>query len=387
MKKAVLFSIFLFLLASSTSHASLVPLFRVIATEALKSAATEVGKTAVKEFMKLFNDDKEIAKKGKPQLKEEKLVKEKRIWTISPGKLSKDDLKELAKILKSIDNDMDQVIKIRGSDNVVATSGSGNVNLGTYQEILGSNSVTSFNQQGGMTANTINIAINEWKEIKRLAEEAIADHEKGKEIEIAEYKRRLAEIHKVEYDVLPKEADEWAKSFIDSLPLRKDKFKTIENDKRITAERVKNELPIIFDYIFQSLDTKILALQKHIPDIRLERPDNYELVVDLDVSNSIPQYHTRKITFPNKHSIVLILTPGETQKGIFTSYPNLQFYAVENSRKKYLFCIFGRLPFANVILGHPGMPDVIYGDSPDEAFKDTISKQFDKLIEIVYLGE
>jgi hypothetical protein len=220
MKKAVLFFVFLFLFASSTSHASLVPLFRVIATEALKSAATEVGKTAVKEFMKLFNDDKEIAKKGKPHLKEEKLVKEKRIWTISPGKLSKDDLKELAKILKSIDNDIDQVIKISGSDNVVATSGSGNVNLGTYQEIFGSNSVTSFNQEGGMTANTINIAINEWKEIKRLAEEAIADHEKGKEIEIAEYKRRLAEIHKVEYDVLPKEADEWAKSFIDSLPLR-----------------------------------------------------------------------------------------------------------------------------------------------------------------------
>lgn len=338
--------------------------------------------------MKLFNDDKEIAKKGKPQLKEEKLVKEKRIWTISPGKLSsKDDLKELAKILKSIDNDIDQVIKISGSDNVVATSGSGNVNLGTYQEILGSNSVTSFNQQGGMTANTINIAINEWKEIKRFAEEAIADHEKGKEIEIAEYKRRLAEIHKVEYDVLPKEADEWAKFFIDSLPLRKDKFKTIENDKRITAERVKNELPIIFDYIFQSLDTKILALRKHIPDIRLERPDNYELVVDLDVSNSIPQYLTRKITFPNKHSIELILTPGTLQKGIFTSYPNLQFYAVENSRKKYLFCIFWRSPFANVILGHPGMTDVSYGDSPDEAFKGTISKQFDKLIEIVYLEE
>jgi hypothetical protein len=386
MKKVVPIFVFLFFITSSLSYANLTSLFRVIAKEALKSAATETGKTAVEEFMKLFNSDKGIAKKGDPKLQGGKLDKNTRNWTIAPGNLSKKDLKELAKILKSIDNGTEQIIKINGSNNVVATTQKGNVNFGTYQEILSNNSIISFNQQGGMTANTINITVNEWKEIKKIAEEEIANHEKGKEIEIAELKKRLADMHKVEFDVLPKEADDWAKFFIESLPLRKDKVSTVENDKRIASDKVKNELPVIFDYIFQGLDTRISALQKYVSDIHLERPENYTLIVDLDVSNSIRQYLARKIIFSNKHSIELILTPGTLEKGIFTSYPKLDFVEVVNNRRKDLFFIW-RAVGGYARIGHPIMNDLSYGDSLDEPFRANISKQFDKLIEVVYLGE
>jgi len=157
MKKVGLLIVFLFLITYSTSDASVGSLFGLIAKEALKATASEAGKTVVEEFKKLFNHDKEIAKKGKPELKEGKLVRDKRMWTISRGNLSRNDLKELAKILKSIDNDTDQVIKVNGSDNVVATTQSGNVNFGNYQEILGGNLViSSQGQSGGITAQNVN---------------------------------------------------------------------------------------------------------------------------------------------------------------------------------------------------------------------------------------
>jgi len=390
MRRVVLALVLLFIITSGMSHATLAPFLKVIAKEAIKGASGELGKTVIEEFKRLFNNDKEIAKKGNPQLKEGKLVQNKRRWIISPGKLSSDDLKELAKILKSVDNNIDQEIKVNGSDNVVATTQSGNVNFGTYQEVLGDNAVTSFNQQGGITAQTVYITPSELKDSKKVMEEILAEYEKGKEIENAELKRRLAEIHKVEFNVLPKEADEWAQLFVDSLPLRKDKIKTIENDKRSLTEKEITKLPIIFEYVLQNLDTKIAALQKRITNIMVERPEDYILIVDLEKHKSTPKYLTRRITFPNKHSVELILRPGILEKGLFIDYPELEFREVTNNRTKKLFSI-GRpyLGRGYVKLGYPVIDDIQYSlDDPlNEGFKNRLSQSLDKLIEMVYLDE
>lgn len=146
--KKVVFSLLCFsLILSNSSFASPASVLELLAKEAVKAVGGEIGKAAIEKFKALFNSNKEIAKKGNPKLAHETPLKNKGMWTISPGNLSQKDLERLAKILKSLDNDTDQVIKIKGSDNVVATTQNGSVRFGTYQEIVGSSAVNSINQQ------------------------------------------------------------------------------------------------------------------------------------------------------------------------------------------------------------------------------------------------
>lgn len=137
---------------TNSSFASPASVLESLAKEAIKAVGGEIGKAAIEKFKDLFNSNKEIAKKGNPTLTLDAPLKNKRIWTISPGNLNQKDLEKLVKILKSLDNDTDQVIKIKGSDNVVVSTQNGNVSFGTYQKILG-NGVNSINQEETKTIN------------------------------------------------------------------------------------------------------------------------------------------------------------------------------------------------------------------------------------------
>lgn len=148
MKKLVFFLLcFAFIYLTNSSFASPASVLELLAKEAIKAVGGEIGKAAIEKFKDLFNSNKEIAKKGNPKLAHEPPLKNKEMWAISPGNLSRKDIEKLARILKSLDNDTDQVIKIKGSDNVVATTENGSVSFGTYQEIVGSSDVNSLNQQ------------------------------------------------------------------------------------------------------------------------------------------------------------------------------------------------------------------------------------------------
>ena len=138
MKKLVFVLLILPLIVINSSFGSPASVLGQLAKEAIKAAGGEIGKAAIEKFKDLFNSNKEIAKKGNPKLAHKAPLNNKGVWTISPGKLSQKDLTKLAKILKSLDDDTDQVIKIEGSDNVVATTQKGDVSFGTYQEIVGS---------------------------------------------------------------------------------------------------------------------------------------------------------------------------------------------------------------------------------------------------------
>lgn len=150
----------------TTSHAQVqaAPVFVMILKEISKAALTAVAsegvKSAIDYFKTRFNKDKKIADNfGKPQLKKGEIANNKRVWTLSPtGRLKKEDIEELAKTLKSIDNNADQEISAKiGNNSFIISTQSGKVVVGndtTDVNISGDSNVTnigSVGQSGGTT--------------------------------------------------------------------------------------------------------------------------------------------------------------------------------------------------------------------------------------------
>jgi len=100
-----------------------------LAKQALKLVGSEALKSGVEYFKDLFNNDKNIAKRyGKPELKGGEIRDNVRTWIISPaGNLSKNDIKEIARTLKSLDEKRDQTIRItiKNQDQIFRTTQTG----------------------------------------------------------------------------------------------------------------------------------------------------------------------------------------------------------------------------------------------------------------------
>lgn len=168
--------VFCLLLCSCAAYAHGTPTYALsavvkeIAKEAFKAVGTEACKTGVECFKSLFNRNKDIAKNNKnPQLQGGGVKGNKRIWNMAPvGNLSTPELKEIAKILKSIDQNREQVITITRSvtagniarDNASITqdksiSGFNNINAGGDVNInISSNESLSLAGQAAMANGT-----------------------------------------------------------------------------------------------------------------------------------------------------------------------------------------------------------------------------------------
>jgi hypothetical protein len=143
-----------------------------LAKEAVKSAGAEAGKTAVDRFNTLFNGNKDIARNYKgPQLRESEARGSEKNWLISPaGTLRKDDIAEIARTLKSLDQGRDQGIRVKiGKDDLTVTTTQTGVTIQSVT-IQGSGNITSTAQGGtgrnlsiaqGGTGNTLNLSVTE----------------------------------------------------------------------------------------------------------------------------------------------------------------------------------------------------------------------------------
>jgi len=150
-KRLILFGMIALLLFSTVSQASVIgPFLKEIATEALKYAGGEAGKSAVDYFKSLFNKNKDIAEsKKKPYLNETEPIGKERTWTVT-GNLTKNDIQEIANTLKSLDNSKDQ--------RVTATQSSVTNNY-TYSTTEVSNVANDGNFQFGHVIGDVHIIV------------------------------------------------------------------------------------------------------------------------------------------------------------------------------------------------------------------------------------
>src|SRR4030042_2319366 len=158
-KFVIMIVVFIFVSGTIAHAAGIGVILKELAKQALIAASKETGKSAVDFFKNLFNKDKDIAQNHKnPKLKDAGVVGRVRNWVISPaGNLSKHDIEEIAKTLKTLDNDLDQTIKINNEDQTVVTTQAGiiadDIVSGNSSSITKDKSIHLSNIQGPVTIN------------------------------------------------------------------------------------------------------------------------------------------------------------------------------------------------------------------------------------------
>lgn len=250
----------------------------------------------------------------------------------------------------------------------------------TSQETHGSNSPVIYTGKGNVK---VSITINEAREIGKTLQDLVETYKNEKDIEISELKKRVAKIHQTELNVLPEEADKWADQFISTLPLRKDKVSTEENEETIRFEKHRINIPILFEYSIKTFDEYILALKKRDKKIDFKQQQIPEIIT---YDNSIQEYGSlRIVSFPNGTTLTLLLRTGVIRNDRFESYPHLSIDLMKNGTKQIMLWVEKeKASYHNNSLGY-----LIYGNHRDgeltDEFKKSLTMAYDIIIQEAYL--
>jgi len=243
----------------------------------------------------------------------------------------------------------------------------------TNQETHGPNSPVIYTGKGNVK---VSITVNEAKEICKTLQELIETYKKERDIEISELKKRIAKIHETEFHVLPKEADEWADHFISTLPLRKDKVTTQENEEKTRFEKEKINIPLLFEYTIKKFDDYVLALKKHDQRVNLKQEQIPEIIV---YGGSSKSYDSLRIVFfPNGTSLEVHFRSGLIKNDQFIVYPSLSIYEVKNGQiQSIAFSMVHQFTIGS---------GFVYGEGElIDSFKEELTRAYDRMIERAYL--
>jgi hypothetical protein len=246
------------------------------------------------------------------------------------------------------------------------------------QKTHGQNSPAAYTGKGNITVN-----INELKEIERIVQEAIKSYETGKDVERDELKKRIAEIHKTQFNVLPQEADQWAEQFVSTLPLRKDRVIAEENEETKRFEKHRMNIPILFEYCIKKFDEYILALKKHDKKIDFKQEQIPEIIT---FANSSQEYNSLRVaSFPNGTVLKLSFWTGVIKNDRFQTYPFLRIYLIKNGVEQIMLQVVQEqiAGFINALAY------IWYGKHKDgeltDDFKKRLTKAYDIIIQEAYL--
>jgi hypothetical protein len=241
------------------------------------------------------------------------------------------------------------------------------------QNTHGPNSPAAYTQKGNITIN-----INELKEIERVVREAIESYESGRDIERAELKKRIADIHKTQLGVLPQEADRWAEQFLSTLPLRKDRIIMQEEEEKVRFEKQRIQIPVLFEYSIKQFDEYILALRKRDSKIEFKQEQIPEIIT---YSNSdIVSDSFRIVAFPNGTVLKVRLGTGVIKNGRFAQQPYIWIKLIKNETEQSMLWM-EQIHWAGRQNALP------YGDGElTDEFKKRLMRAYHIMIEEAYLS-
>lgn len=214
-----------------------------------------------------------------------------------------------------------------------------------------------------------------------------AVHEQN--VQLENYKNRIAELHKQEFKSSSEDAEEWATNFLASLKIRQDKIKQIQEEEIIKYRKELIKLPILFDFILHDFDSKASAFLNRFPDTKFMSVEKYDLMVDSELSEK-KDLLIRKLTFENGNSIELILEQGTLEKQKIKSYPKIYCSETTKNVRQISFTIHKHTGLGSITRGpRPLIGNISYTLHEDSfitnGFRKDISAAYQKAIETVYL--
>jgi len=198
------------------------------------------------------------------------------------------------------------------------------------QETKGDQSPAIYVSPGG-TSN-INYRID--AQIDQILSEVRKEFSKCLEVTTAFQSKKLEELNKTLAELLvqnlgvPEEdAKKWARDIVEKAPGFK---KEIENNnaliKKYNEELSKDLMAKVykaFAYVFETVDSRLLALKELSPKTTYARDDRF--VLFSDETSQIKSYTARSFVFANGARVAVTLTPGKLKQSLIQTCPSLDF--------------------------------------------------------------
>ncbi len=344
--------------------------------EALKSVGTEAGKAVVDRFKALFNKNNEIARNnGNPKISGGEVKGKERIWVVSPaGSLSKDDIREIARVLRFLDNERDQRInvKINNEDLSVMANQTG-INIQRL-DIRGDNNTTSSAQGpssisialgSGSTLNFIGVPPEQAKTVLKsvsLADEALKNgqssaEEAKKNIEVID--KELSKIKREKFGSLPEDAKKWVQEMSALLVTFRQREALLQGSLQKQAEYRENlskqmvtGIRKLFVEILGIIDSRVLALEE-AKDWGIKYARNTHFQLFLEEGSPGSPTSVGNIFFKNGSLVAIVLLPGILVQGIAQRPPELRFLKVINGQPQHAFSFIEKKPTGSIMIGPP----------------------------------
>ncbi|MCJ7602412.1 MAG: hypothetical protein MUO63_13060 [Desulfobulbaceae bacterium] len=201
------------------------------------------------------------------------------------------------------------------------------------QDTKGNQSPAVYISPGGSSKISYDISDKAIGEIDRVVSEIRQQFSNCLEVAIdyqnkklKDLNQTLSELHAQE-TTNPKEAKKWAQDLIEKAPeIRNEKQVIDELKDKYNKEFSKNLLANVyklFNYIFQTVDSRLLAFQELNTEVKYEKNENF--ILFNDESTQINRYVARTVILPNGNYIQIICITGKITQGIVSTCPILIF--------------------------------------------------------------
>lgn len=211
-------------------------------------------------------------------------------------------------------------------------------------------SVSSSGQSGGITAHTIvNLPSNEANnEIQKTLSDIKQQNENCMEANVAYTHKKLEDLQNALvklYSQKPGATDEdakkWALEALKNAREFKNEIEELDKKRQQYNEGLSKELLDktyrLFHYIFETVDSRLIALQEMDPRVKWETSD--KLILFNDEKTKTELYTLRTVILPNRNRILIDCVPGELKQGLVSTCPSLEFVEFVEGRKMQSFRI------------------------------------------------
>lgn len=262
---------------------------------------------------------------------------------------------------------------------------------GVTQQTKGDQSPAVYVSPGGSAS--INYKID--TEINQVLSEVRKEFSKCLEVSIAFQSKKLEDLNRTlagllaqNQGVSEEDAKKWAKDIVEKAPGFK---KEIENNnvliRQYNEEFSKNLMGKVykaFTYIFETVDSRLLALKELNPKAVYERDERF--VLFSEESTEIKSYSARSFVLAKGNRISVILTPGKLKHGLIQTCPSLNFVESAGQRPIQSFRLNPRYALGGIRLSGGSIElkqertvtDIAYLATGDDILTDAFKKELDR---------
>lgn len=168
---------------------------------------------------------------------------------------------------------------------------------------------------------------------------------------LKELNEEIAQFYIQQSGVPKEDAKEWAKDVINNAPEFKKELERQEALRNKYNKELSKELIAktykLFAYIFELVDSRLIALRESKPEIKHEMSKKF--ILFRDESTSTGSYTSRTLILPNENKIRIVCDTGQLTKGLVTNYPSLRFKEVVEEKVIQSFSILPKYPGIRIV--------------------------------------